>query len=131
MTDAPKPKPSRNALLDTLVATFPVFKEGRPLALGIHKTLAERMPELSKADVRNALRIHTASTRYLKALSQAKERYDLEGQPAGEVTDEQREAATTQVKERFRKAAERRKEEEQQQKHQENLLKLADKFNNR
>ncbi|NTV95897.1 MAG: ProQ activator of osmoprotectant transporter prop [Thiobacillus sp.] len=131
MTEAQEKKPGRNALLDTLATTFAVFRDVRPLALGIHKTLQERMPELTKDQVRTALRSHTGSTRYLKALAQAKERYDLDGNPAGEVTEEQRAQAAEQLKERFRKAAERRQEEEQAKKRQENLLKLAEKFNSR
>lgn len=131
MTETTDKKPGRNALLDTLTATFAVFRDAQPLALGIHKTLLERMPELSKDQVRTALRIHTASTRYLKVLAQGKERYDLDGNAAGEVTEEQREQAAGQLKERFRKAAERRKEEEQAKKRQDNLLKLAEKFNRR
>jgi ProP effector len=131
MTDTHPQKSSRNALLDTLIATYPVFRDGRPLALGIHKTLLERMPDLTKEQIRVALKIHTGSTRYLKALSQADERYDLDGAAAGSVTPEQKEQAATQLKERFKKAAERRKAEEDAKKRQESLLKLAEKFNSR
>ncbi|MBK6744332.1 MAG: ProQ/FinO family protein [Hydrogenophilales bacterium] len=131
MTASEPIKTNRNTLLDTLATTFAVFRDGRPLALGIHKTLRERMPELSQDQIRRALRIHTGSTRYLKALSHAEERFDLDGNPAGTVTPEQREQAGNQLKERFQKAAERRKEEEQAKQHQANLLKLADKFNTR
>lgn len=128
-------KPSRNTTLDTLVSTFAVFRDGKPLALGVHKTLRERLPELSQEQIRKALRIHTASTRYLKALSRAEERFDLDGNPAGSVTPEQRELAGKLVQERQQKALERRKAEEQARKaeeqtrkQQEKLLKLAEKF---
>lgn len=84
------------------------------------------------------MKTHTASTRYLKALSQATVRLDLDGNPAGEVTAEQRQQATDGLRERFKKGAERRRTEleaqAQQQKAQErqqNLLKLAEKFNKR
>lgn len=127
-----KPTPGRrNATLETLCATYPVFRECKPLALGIHKVLLERQPELGKDNIRNALRGHTASTRYLKALSQAEQRFDLDGQAAGEVTEEQRAQAFGEVKERIRKANERRKEEEAAKQRQEKLSQLAAKFNNR
>lgn len=124
-------KSGRNALLDTLGTTYAVFREARPLALGIHKILLERMPELTKEQIRVALKIHTGSTRYLKALAHSEERFDLDGKSSGNVTPEQREQAASQLKERFKKAAERRKAEEEDKKRQESLLKLAEKFNAR
>lgn len=140
---APEPKqPRRNALLEKLCAEFAVFRDHQPLALGIHKAIKEKMPEVEKGPLGNAMRIHTSTTRYLKALSQGQVRFDLEGKPSGEITDEQREAASTTLKERFKKGAERRRAEieaekeakraqEQEERKQANLLKLAQKFNNR
>jgi ProP effector len=86
------------------------------------------------------MKVHTASTRYLKALLAIRERYDLDGKPQGEVTDEQREIASTQLRDRFKKAADRRKaedlrkrellrEQEDQQRRQEKLMQLAARFN--
>lgn len=63
------PRPIRgNALLEQLQAEFPVFRDCKPLAIGIHKQLLARMPDLDKNKVRVALHGHTASIRYLKAL---------------------------------------------------------------
>ena len=140
MTSTPAKSSSRNALLETISANFAVFREGRPLALGIHKAISERMPEVDTAQLRLAMRMHTASTRYLKALLATSERFDLDGKPAGEVTAEQREVASTTLRERFKKVAERRKaeelalkaaqqEQEAQQKRQEKLAQLAARFN--
>lgn len=140
MTSTPAKPPSRNALLETISANFAVFRECRPLALGIHKVIIERMPEIDTAQLRLAMRLHTASTRYLKALLATGERFDLDGNPAGEVTAEQREVASTTLRERFKKSAERRKaeehalkaarqEQEAQQKRQEKLAQLAARFN--
>jgi ProP effector len=131
MTETDKPNPRRNSLLETLVSNYVVFAECRPLALGVHKVIQERSPDLSKDQIRKALMLHTGSTRYLKMLSQSEARFDLDGNPAGTVTEEQREVAMTALKERFRKAAERRKAEEQAKKQQEKLLQLAEKFNTR
>ena len=132
----------RNTLLDSLSSQFAVFRDCKPLALGIHKTVKERMPEIEAAPLRSAMKIHTASTRYLKALVTSKERFDLDGNVSGEVTDEQREVASTALRERFKKAAERRKADEQavktaqlekeaEQKRAEKLSQLAARFNNR
>jgi ProP effector len=142
MTSTPAKPASRNSLLETLATSFAVFRECRPLALGIHKTIIARMPEIDAAQLRLALRMHTASTRYLKALQASGERFDLDGKAAGEVTAEQREVAATTLRERFKKQAERRKAEEQakkaaqeeqeaQRKRQEKLAQLAARFNAR
>lgn len=135
MTD-PKPaqKPAharRNPTLEKLSETYAVFRDGKPLALGIHKVLLERQPELGKEAIRKALHIHTASTRYLKSLACADQRFDLDGQPAGEVTDEQRQQAQAEVKERIKKSIEKRKAEEAAKERQAKLEKLAEKFNAR
>ncbi|MRR49919.1 MAG: osmoprotectant transporter activator [Rhodocyclaceae bacterium] len=140
---ATEAKPARsNSVLDVLNSSFAVFRDCQPLAIGIHKTIKERMPEIDAAQLRLAMRIHTTSTRYLKAQVTGKDRFDLDGAVAGEVTDEQREVASATLKERFKKAAERRradekakqealKEQQAQQKRQEKLGQLAAKFNRR
>ncbi len=120
-TQATKASP-RNALLVTLGEKFEVFRDCRPLALGIHKALLERMPEIDVGQLRTAMRTHTASTRYLKTLLLGKERFNLDGEVAGEITDEQREVANTALRERFKKAADRRKAEEKLRKDAEREL---------
>lgn len=121
----------RNTSLDTLTASFKAFRDCQPLAIGIHKNIKERLPDIDPTQLRTALRIHTASTRYLKVLSQSTSRFDLDGSPAGEVTAEQRQQALDTLRERFRKRAERHKAEELAKQHQEKLFKLAEKFNAR
>ncbi len=121
----------RNTALDTLNAAFPVFRECRPLAIGIHKTIRDRLPDMNSGQLRFALQTHTGSTRYLKAVSQGEIRFDLDGEAAGPVTPEQQQQALDTLKERFRKQAAQRKAELAVQEHQKNLQKLAEKFNAR
>lgn len=129
-TQAPPRRPS-HPVLERLAAAFPVLRECRPLAIGIHKVIKERLPEIDAAQLRAALKSHTASTKYLKAVANGVTRFDLDGNPAGEITAEQRQQALDGLKERFRKGAERKRAEEQQKERQEKLLKLADKFSKR
>ena len=89
------------------------------------------MPDIDLQQLKIALKMHTGSTRYLKALSQAKTRFDLDGLPAGEITPEQRQQAKDMLHQRYQKTAERKKAEQQAQQRQENLLKLVEKFNTR
>lgn len=142
MTEAERKPPRRNPLLDSLAAQFSVFRDCKPLAIGIHKSIQERMPEVNAGHLRVAMRNHTASTRYLKALAQAEMRFDLDGNAAGEVTAEQREQAANSLKERFAKVAERRREEakkaaeekreqEKAERHQVKLNQLVEKFGRR
>ncbi len=58
------------------------------------------------------MRLHTTSTRYLKVLSAAATRFDLDGLPAGDVTAEQRQQALQALRERFQKQAERLRAEQ-------------------
>ena len=86
----PTRKPAhRNAMLERLHAEFSVFRDYRPLAIGIHKLLMERLSDLDKGEVRKALHDHTGATRYLKALEEGAPRFDLDGNPSGAVTAEQ------------------------------------------
>ena len=120
-----------NAVLGILISAFPVFRNAQPLAIGIHKEIRRRRPDIGDKPLRVALQTHTASTSYLKALSKGEARFDLDGHAAGTVTSEQRQLAHDLIKDRFQKTAERKKLERQQQEQQEKLLKLADKFNRR
>lgn len=121
----------RNALLEQLMEQYPVFREGKPLAIGIHKALLAVQPELEKNALRKAMLAHTQSTRYLKGIVEGAERFDLAGNPDGNVTAEQQTQAVATLKDRIRKAAERRKAEEDAKRRQEKLTQLAEKFNAR
>src|SRR5574338_71045 len=108
MTD-PTPSLSR-ILLQDLRARFIAFRDTLPLAIGIDEAILAKLPEVDRKLLRSALREHTASTRYLKALQSASERFDLDGNPAGKVTEAQRNLAGETLKARFQKAAQIRKE---------------------
>jgi ProP effector len=139
MNDQPASKPvRRNALLEQLQAEFPVFRDYKPLAIGIHKQLMQRKPDLDKNKVRAALHSHTASTRYLKALTIGAPRLDLDGKQVGEVTAEQQEVAVKTLRDRIKQAKERRRAQEAQRRAEEEaarrqakLEQLAQKFNRR
>lgn len=132
-TEAPTEKATDpRALLKDLQARFDVFRTFSPLAIGIDKQLFEALPELSKKSIRLAMRSHTISTRYLKEMEKGAQRLNLDGTPAGEVTDENRLHATEQLRERFKKQAEQRKAADAAAKAEERrvqkLQQLADKF---
>jgi ProP effector len=103
-----KPTDAR-VLLKDLQARFDVFRNHSPLAIGIDKQVFAQMPEVEKKALRLAMRSHTISTRYLKEMEKGTVRLNLDGTPAGEVTDENRQHAAEQLRERFKKQVEQRK----------------------
>lgn len=120
------------AILQRLQASSPTFRDCKPLALRIDKSIAERFPEFDRKSLRNALHMYTASTRYLKSVERSKERYDLDGNVAGEVTEEQRAHAAATLKERFaavaRQQREKREADEAERRHAEKLKQLVTRF---
>jgi ProP effector len=127
------------ALLKQLQTEFQVMRDALPLAIGIDKQLTARLPDVSRKVLRTALGIHTNSLRYLKAMKNATERFDLNGNAAGEVTEVQRAHAATALEERLKREAEQqkarrqaqlsqKKAEEETRRRDEKLQQLAAKF---
>ena len=127
------------ALLKDLQGRFAVFREFSPLAIGIDKQLIAQDPDVNRKALRLALRSHTMSTRYLKEMQIARARLNLDGSPAGEVTDEARTHSGELLRERFRKQADQRKAEQEsaraaqeaaraEQRRLEKLSQLTEKF---
>jgi ProP effector len=106
---APVAGPSPRALIKEFQEKFLAFREYMPLTIGIDKHLFALYPELSRKSLRVALGIHTNSLRYLKVMEKAKNRFDLDGKEAEEVSAEHRAHATTVLRERAKKVAEQRK----------------------
>ena len=129
---APRQRIEPRALLQRLQEAFPAFRDCKPLALRIDASIVERMPDIDRKSLRAALRMYTASTRYLKAVERSQQRFDLDGQPAGEVTEEQRTHASTTLKERFaavaRQQKEKREAEAAEKRRTEKLQQLVSKF---
>jgi len=94
---------SARSVLKFLSDHYPVVQQNQPLAIGIFKAIVALHPELDAKLLRAALHQHTSATAYLKGMSKATERFDLEGKVAGEVTEEQRKFALDQMKERIKK----------------------------
>lgn len=102
---------------EQLAARFPALfgPEGprKPIKLRIQADLQARAPGVfTKRVLGLFLSRYTTSTAYLKGLSTAATRFDLDGQPAGEIAEEHRSAATAELARRKaivdeRRAAER------------------------
>jgi len=86
----------------------------RPLALGIFYDLCAHLPEFPPKLVHHTLDQWMADHRviYWKAVMQGGPRYDLDGNPKGEVTPEQQASAREQRKAWYNRRAERLKQYE-------------------
>ncbi len=95
------PDLSPAACAAALAERFPaLFGAGAalPLKLRIQADIQARAPGVfTKKSLSIFLHRHTTSTAYLKALVNVPTRHDLDGQPAGEVAEEHRLAATAEV----------------------------------
>lgn len=110
---APEMTPSECAR--QLKERFPALFAGnvaKPLKLRIQADIKERAPGVfTKAVMSAFLRRHTGTTAYLIALTKAEHRFDLDGQPAGEITDEHRQVAQEELDRRRAVHQERRAKE--------------------
>lgn len=110
---APEMTPSECAR--QLKERFPALFAGnvaKPLKLRIQADIKERAPGVfTKAVMSAFLRRHTGTTAYLIALTKAEHRVDLDGQPAGEITDEHRQVAQEELDRRRAVHQERRAKE--------------------
>ncbi|MBI2308826.1 MAG: ProQ/FinO family protein [Rhodocyclales bacterium] len=128
-SSSPSPMQSARSLLKDLQEQYVVFRECRPLAIGVDKQLLAARPELDRKVLRLALRSHTASVRYLKTMEKATQRFDLDGNAVADVADEHRTHATEMLRERFRKDAEQRRAKAEAAKAEEAAQRRAEKLN--
>lgn len=86
------------AVIELLAETFPkcfavLETRRRPLKLGIHHDIVAAQPSLDTKLLRRALHRYTYCTAYWISLGRYQYRYDLNGDIAGEVSEEHRAGA--------------------------------------
>ncbi|WIV98438.1 MULTISPECIES: ProQ/FinO family protein [Roseateles] len=97
---APAADMSPAACAAQLKALFPALFSGpfKPLKLRVQADIQARAPgQFTKAQLSAFLRRYTGNTGYLIALGKATQRFDLDGQPAGELSEEHRAAAREEL----------------------------------
>lgn len=86
------------ATLGVLRERFPaVFSSPVPLAIGTRETLYAACPDLSKTNIRRALKKWCRKRQYQQGLADGVARVDIHGNPAGVVSSEEREHAKTRL----------------------------------
>ena len=104
---------------------FPALFAGapKPIMLKVQQAIEARVPgRFTKKALSGFLARHTAGTGYLIALTKSEQRFDLDGQPAGELSAEHREAAKLQLAARRQKQREREQEMETARRWRQDLL---------
>ena len=130
MTSTPAPLPVQPELTAAdcaaqLKQRFPALFGGaaKPLKLRIQADIQERAPGVfSKQALSAFFRRYTGSHAYLLAITKASHRYDLDGAPSGELSDEHRQAAVDELARRRSNQEARRALEEQQRRNRATLL---------
>ena len=114
--DAAIPLPAREPSLAETVAAlaerFPALftpQTPKPIKLRIQADIQQRAPgAFTKKQLSIFLHRHTTSTAYIRALLVATQRFDLDGEPAGEIAAEHREAALAELDRRRQIVMQRR-----------------------
>lgn len=108
--DEPSPSEIQAKAMDRFLADrFEVWLTYKPLALGVEADLYHLMdqnqPPASKRVVQRLLRMHCNHGKYLQAVLDHQQRYNLAGEALGEISDTEREHATRTLKEQEEKKA--------------------------
>ncbi len=105
MENQPKLNSSKEViafLAERFPLCFTAEGEARPLKIGIFQDLVERVQgeeNLSKTQLRSALRLYTSSWRYFYGVKVGAERVDLDGNPCGVLEEQHVEHARKQLEE--------------------------------
>ncbi|MGC0152697.1 ProQ/FINO family protein [Chromobacterium vaccinii] len=90
-------KKQTEMIADHIYSKFDVFRQFRPLALGIHESLISTLSQFDPALISRVVANHCRKPRYLKSLARGGKRFDLNGKPQGEVSAEEKRAAELQM----------------------------------
>ncbi len=100
-TPAPKPAElSPAACAQQLKQRFPALFSGapKPIKLRVQIDIQARAPGVFTKNALSAFfRRYTGSTSYLMAVANGKQRFDLDGQPQGDISDEHRQIAADEL----------------------------------
>src|SRR5262249_5743887 len=110
-------KQARRALLEIVRQRWPQafprdLRQVKPLARRLPKDMSACLPERPATRIRSVIAIFQyvlAGPAYYRALLQGGPRYDLDGNPRGEVTAEEQEKAKQDLKAFYERRKERRK----------------------
>lgn len=89
-------KKQTEMIAEHVYGKYEVFRQFRPLALGIHESLIAALPQFDPVLIARVVANHCRKPRYVKSLARGGKRFDLGGKPSGEVKPEEKKAAELQ-----------------------------------
>lgn len=89
-------KKQTEMIAEHVYSKFEVFRQFRPLALGIHEILIAALPQFDPVLISRVVANHCRKPRYIKSLARGGKRFDLTGKPSGEIKPEEKKAAELQ-----------------------------------
>jgi ProP effector len=92
-----------HALRQNFRKQFPVFRDALPLAIGIDRQIVARLPDTDPKVLRVAMAMHTKSTPYLRKMTKAVTRFNLDDSAAEELNESHRSHAATVLIERIKR----------------------------
>ena len=98
----PPPRALYRIIMEQWPAAFPARPdEVRPLAVGIHELLEKKFPDRTPDQVRRAIAQwrYPRLGAYLRVVARGGPRYDLDGNPCGEISTSEQENARERLKE--------------------------------
>lgn len=102
-----------HALLQKLRKEFPVFRDNLPLAIGVDKQIVALLPDADRKVLRVSMSMHTKSTAYLRKMTKAPQRFNLDGSAAEALNDSHRNHAAQVLAERVRRNDESQKAQQE------------------
>lgn len=90
-------KKQTEMIAEHVYSKFEVFRQFRPLAIGIHESLIAALPQFDAVLIARVVANHCRKPRYVKSLARGGKRFDLACKPVGEVTAEEKQAAEGQI----------------------------------
>ena len=119
INDKPQPNSNKSKSIELhkrLTKEYSLWRQYKPLAIGIHEIMLDKHEEeFSKRVVMMALLNHVKSTKYLKNLVKTNSRYNFyNAGVTGEVTSEQKEIAKKMLKEVYKKRQKKLDKRQQQ-----------------
>jgi sRNA-binding protein len=89
-------KKQTEMIAEHVYGKYEVFRQFRPLALGIHESLIAALSQFDPVLISRVVANHCRKPRYIKSLARGGKRFDLHGKPVGEVKPEEKKAAELQ-----------------------------------
>ena len=82
-----------HALYELIMERYTVFRHFKPLAIGMREAVLADMPDVDQQALRDVFMRHCDRPRYVESIARGGNRFNLQGEPVGEVSEHDIEVA--------------------------------------